>query len=402
MDPFERVWTALNHREPDRVPIYESSIEPYDLTQGRSALYFQPGILFFPTDFLKIITMPWTKPLRKIAYKFMKRPEILYPFIKPVFMEQSKLHRKFGIDLIGFTGGLPMIFNDRIFDDFKVKNKTVFKPNGEIATKVSENFGAVARFGFLNGPEDYEKYILIDPDHPMNYCLAQKGLKAAKGKIAIYFSVYGAAYFEAMCDMFGFVNVFKLLYKNENFVKKVVKDLSDYAVAQVQYLAERGAKLFYMSDDLGENNGLIISPKMYNKYFKASVTRFCREVHKYGGKVIMHSCGNCWDLIDTLIECGIDALHPWQPYANMDIFEGKRRWGKKLTLIGNVSVELLSQDGKIKDIISYVKKLMSVCKVGGGYIFSSSHSIIPTVKWQNAVAMWWAARKYGVYNKSSQ
>ncbi|MHA1675996.1 MAG: uroporphyrinogen decarboxylase family protein, partial [Candidatus Njordarchaeales archaeon] len=387
MEPYERVWATLNHEEPDRVPIYEGSIEPYDLTQGMPELYFQPGILFFSTDFLKILTKPVVRPIRKSVFKLLRNPRTLrqlQSFIKPSLMFSSRLHRKFGLDLMGFAGGLPMILSDRVFSDFRVKKNTIFAPNGDIVTKVSENFGAVSRFGFLKSPEDYNKYIEMDPDNPINYFTVPKALEVSKGKIALLFSVFGAAYFEVMCDMFGFSTLFRLLHKDKKFIKRVVKDLSDYSIAQVEYLAERGVKLFYMSDDLGDSNRLMISPKMYNEFFKDGVAKFCRTVHKYGGKVIMHSCGNSWELIDTLIECGIDALHPWQPYANMDIFEGKKKFGKKITLIGNMSIEILSEENRRKDIINNVKALMDNLKSGGGYIFSSSHSIIPTVKWENA------------------
>jgi uroporphyrinogen decarboxylase len=369
----------MNHNEPDRVPIYEGAIEPYDLSQGKPELYFQPGILHYSTDLMNILTKPYAKPGLKITLKLMSHPEIIIPFVKPAFMASSRLHRKFGIDMMGFVGGLPMITNPRLFYDFQVKNKTIYTPHGDIATKISDNFGAVSRFGFLRSPEDYEKYMEFNPDHPINYFLVQPGLKAAKGKIALQFTIYGAAFFETMCEMFGFTTFFKLLKREPNFVKKVVKDLSDYAIAQVEYCTERGAKLFYLSDDLGENRGLLISPKMYQSFFLEGISKYCKTVHKYGGKVIMHSCGNAWELVDTLVNAGIDALHPWQPFANMDIFEGKRKWGKRITLIGNVPIELLSQEGKQKEVVEYVKKLIREVAPSGGYILSSSHSIIPSV-----------------------
>lgn len=399
MDPFERVWTTLNHEEPDRVPIYEGSIEPTDLTQGKPALHFQPGVLHYSTDLMSILTKPFAKPGLKITLKLMNHPEIIVPLIKPGLMAASKVHRKFGIDLMGFVGGLPKITNPRLFYDFQVKNKTIYTPHGDIATKISDNFGAVSRFGFLRTSEDYEKYMEFDTDHPINYFMVQPGLKAAKGKIAFQFAIYGAAFFETMCEMFGFTTLFKLFKKDPIFIKKVVKDLSDYAIGQVQHCSERGARIFYLSDDLGENRGLLINPRLYKSFYLDGIAKFCKTVHTYGGKVIMHSCGNAWELIDTLVEAGIDALHPWQPNANMDIFEGKKRWGKRITLVGNVSIELLSQEGKQKEVVEYVKKLIQELAPGGGYILSSSHSIIPTCKWQNVIAMWWAAKKYGVYKK---
>jgi uroporphyrinogen decarboxylase len=399
--PFDRVWKTLNHEEPDRVPIYEGSIEPPSLTQGQPELYFQPGLLYFSTDLMKIATLNFTRPIRNLIFQSLNKRYLLNafrPIVQPGLMMASKLHRKFGIDLMGFSGGLPMILNPKVLDDFKVKHgNTIMSPHDDIVTKISDNYGAVSRFGFLRSPADYEKYIQFDADSPANYFMVKPGLKAAEGKLALYFSVFGAAFFELLSDMFGFTTLFKLLVKEPQFIKRVVKDISDFACANVEHLSEEGAKLFYMSNDLGQNNRLMISPMMYKKYFMEGEKKFCQTVHKHGGKVLMHSCGNTIELIDTLIDVGIDALHPWQPYAGMDIFDGKKRWGKKITLVGNVSIEMLTH-GNRQEVVQYVKKLMQEVKPGGGFILSSSHSIVPTVKAENAIAMWWAAKKFGNYS----
>ncbi|MCP4760809.1 MAG: hypothetical protein GY870_03440 [archaeon] len=398
MKPFERVWTTFNHEEPDRVPIYEGSIEPTDLTGTKNPITFQPGILQLPISSLELLTQSRAKPLWKTFKKFSYHAEMLLPIVKMGLNGFSALYRKYDVDLIGFAGGFPMMLNlPRVIADFRVKNgNTIITPHGDIATKISDNYGAVSRFGFLRSPEDYYKYIELDPDNPINYFMTQSALKAAKDKIALAFSIPGSAFFETMSEMFGFNTLFRLLAKEPKFIKSVVKDLSDFACATLEYLLERGAKIFYMTDDLGYNNRLFISPRMYNKFFKEGVAKFCNKVHQYGGKVMMHSCGNVMEIMDTLIEVGIDALHPWQPYAGMDIFEGKKRWGKKITLIGNVPMEMLSH-GTRQEVVEYVKKLMEVCKPGGGYIISSSHSIIPTCKWENVYSMWWAAKKFGLY-----
>ena len=402
MEPFERVWTTLNHEEPDRVPLYEGAIEPLDLSQGKAVIHFNPGILLFSTDVLKYSTHSAMKPLRKIIYSSINNKHILNllkPSVKPVFNVMSKQYQKFGIDLMGFISGFPMILNhERVFSDFKVVNgKTVISPKGEIVTKISENFGAVSRMGFLRTPEDYNKYIDLDIDHPLNYFLVKPGIKAAKGKMALYFTIFGAASFEHLCEMFGFKTLFRLMIKEPNFIKRVVKEFSDFALSSVEQSAERGAKIFYMTNDMGEQGRPILSPRLYRKFFKESEKKFCNKVHEYGGKVIMHSCGNVMELIDDYIDNGIDALHPWQPYSGMDIFEGKVKWGKKITLIGNVSIEDMSIKGNEHKIIDYVKKLMDKVKPGGGFILSSSHSLVPTVKWRNYGAMLWAAKKYGIY-----
>ncbi len=184
--------------------------------------------------------------------------------------------------------------------------------------------------------------------------------------------------------------------KDPGFISKAVQDMSDYACAVAEHLARRGVKLFYMTDDLGQKNRPMISPRMYRKYFKQGVSRFCKTVHKHGGKVMMHSDGGVMELVPDFIEAGIDALHPWESAAGMDIFEAKKRWGNKLALVGNVPIELLSH-GTTAEVREYVTRLITDVAPGGGYILSSSHSIVSSCKVENYIEMIRTWRKLRAY-----
>ncbi|MBN2156102.1 MAG: hypothetical protein JW776_08665 [Candidatus Lokiarchaeota archaeon] len=210
------------------------------------------------------------------------------------------------------------------------------------------------------------------------------------------FYIHGAAFFEMMSDMFGFVTLFKLLVKNKVFIKKVVKDLSDYTCDVAKHLLERGVRIFYMGDDLGLKGKGIISPRMYEDFFHESIKKFTRIVHDKGGYIIRHSCGYFKEYIPFFQKEHIDGLHPWESSAGMDIFEGKQKWGNEFTLVGNVPIGMLSH-GSRKEIRDYVLNLIKICGLGGGYIDASSHSIVPSCKWDNYLTMLWTLKKYGKY-----
>ncbi|MHA1732795.1 MAG: uroporphyrinogen decarboxylase family protein [Promethearchaeota archaeon] len=401
MAPEERVWTALNHEEPDRVPIYEGVIEPAPLNRGKKPMTFQPGILFYGADVLRYLTAPWARPAVKLYARALRHPHLLAPAMNAGIKSATALHRCMGVDLMGFVGGIFKVLDEeRLFRDFRTtRNRervTVTTPGGEVATQIPRGGGAALRNGFLRSPSDYEKYVLFDPDHPANYALTRKALEVTRGKIALAFTVFGAAYFEAMCEMFGFEGVFKFLLKEPKFVERIVKDMSDYACATAEHLLERGVRLFYMSDDLGQIGRPLISPRMYRRFFAPGVKKFCRLVHRHGGKVMMHSCGNVLDLLPDIVDTGIDALHPWEPTSGMDIFAGKREWGDRITLVGNVPIQLLT-DGTTGEVVDYVDRLLREVAPGGGYVIASAHSIVSTCKWRNYGAMLWAARKHGKY-----
>ena len=397
MNPEERVWAALNHQQPDRIPIYEAQIEVEEFLRGKSPLTIRPGIAFLSYDALKILTNPALAPMLPLAFKLLKKPQILHPFLKPSVLQTTAVHRELNIDLMSFVGGLPMIFNPRVFTDFKVKGNSVVSPRGDIVSTVSDQKdGAATRNGFLNGPEDYNFYMKFRPNHPANFAILDEALEASKGKIALAMSVFGSAYFESMCELFGFKRLFRFLIKDTKFVQKVVKDLFNYSYTVTERMLEKGVRLFYMSDDLGQKDRGLISPRMYKTFFHEPIRKYVSLVHSYGGKIIRHSCGNFNDFIPFFLEEKIDAVHPWQSTAGMDIFKGKEKYGKKIALIGNMPIELL-RSGTHHEVIQYAKKLAEKCGVGGGYIFSSSHSLVRPCKWDNYWAARWAIKKYGTY-----
>ena len=148
-------------------------------------------------------------------------------------------------------------------------------------------------------------------------------------------------------------------------------------------------------DDLAFKTGLMISPKMLRKYLFPWYKKFgqiCRDNNLY---FFFHSDGVLWQVIDDLIEVGVNALHPIDPTC-MDIFEVKKKYGDKLTIIGNVSNELL-MNGSEEDIRNRTKELLKHMAPGGGYCLSSGNSVPNWAKIENYQAMLAAAREFGNY-----
>jgi len=389
--PQDRVWASFNHEEPDRVPIYEGAIEPAELNRSKAPVHTDPGILFLPFQVVKLISSPWAEPVRRIVFKALSHPAGLVPLVKPAFYQYSKVHRQLGIDLIGFAGGFPAIFHPRLFNHLQAAGSTLYGPKGDVALRLAKGGGAVSREGVLRDEADYDRYVQLDPDNPSNYFMVHPAISAAMGKIALVFSIYGSAFFENLCDLFGYTALFKLLVKAPGFIDRVVKDMSTYAIATLEEHAARGVRLVYMTDDLGQIGRSLISPRMYDRFFTAGIKRFCDRAHRLGVKVMRHSDGYVQDLVPRFIGEGVDALHPWESDAGMDIFAAKREWGDRLVLVGNVPIRLLT-NGSPRDVVHYTRELCSACAPGGGFILSSSHSVVQTCKWQNYMAMLWAAR----------
>jgi uroporphyrinogen decarboxylase len=116
-----------------------------------------------------------------------------------------------------------------------------------------------------------------------------------------------------------------------------------------------------------------------------------------GLKVVRHSDGNLWQLLDILLDTGYDGLNPLEPHASMDLKRVKQYCGDRICLLGNIDCLELLPDGTPEQVDAAVRQAIEDAGAGGGLIICSSNSLHPGVNPENCIAMFEATRKYGVY-----
>ena len=161
----------------------------------------------------------------------------------------------------------------------------------------------------------------------------------------------------------------------------------------------KDAKLILLWDDYGYKNGLFMSPRNYRKFVFPWLKRICDAAHKQDCKIFLHSDGDLMEIFEDIIDCGVDVLNPIEPTTanpEYDIFKLNEKYGDKITLCGNLSPVMLAT-GEISEIESYAKRLIRELAPGGGYIYSSGHSINPAVTVDRWLAMVNMKEKYGKY-----
>jgi len=154
------------------------------------------------------------------------------------------------------------------------------------------------------------------------------------------------------------------------------------------------------ADDLGMQTGLLLSPVLYREMIKPYHAALFETIKRHTqAKIFLHSCGSVVDIIDELIDVGVDILNPVQPLAKgMDNPEAlKKRFGKRIVFHGGIDIQHVLPHGTIHDVQAEVMKRISGLAPGGGYILGPAHNIQIDVPPQNIVAMFEAARKYGIY-----
>ena len=143
-----------------------------------------------------------------------------------------------------------------------------------------------------------------------------------------------------------------------------------------------------LGEDLGSQNGLLISPKSYDKLFAPYMEKMFALAHKYGAKTMMHSCGSTRQIIPRLIELGLDILEVIQvDAANMDIRELHRDFYGKIAFCGSISVQSTLPFGTEEDVINEVelrKELFSE----GGMVIAPTHHIQVGTPINNILAMY--------------
>jgi len=388
MTPKERFLTAMNHEEPDRVPIFDLGV-----------------------DSVPILEKYGGKSMESIL-GIIKLVRILMPFGWRRFIGWAA-RRTFVYKLIGksIPGFMKKLGYDATFCPISLFfTKCAFPSKSEYVDEYGRHFffskvesgGKEVAHAFYKGgyfdtedPEAaYEDWGLLDPDHPARAAAYKASIKEAKDEIYVAPSMVGPL--EGTWESFGFTTFTKLLFKKPQFIEKVFRDRGDFMVALTENMLDLGAETILILDDAGFKGSPFLSPIMYEKYVASQLKRVSDKVHASDGKVMMHSCGDVTKLLDVIINAGVDALHPWESLAGMDIFKAKETYGDKLTLIGNVPIDMLTH-GTPQDVEEYVKKLIKICAPGGGYMLSTGHSVSFSVDLENYEMMLEAGRKYGNY-----
>ena len=150
-------------------------------------------------------------------------------------------------------------------------------------------------------------------------------------------------------------------------------------------------------DDLGMDSGPFMPPRLYRELFKPHHTRLCDYVHRHSGmKTFLHSCGSLHELLPDLIEAGYDVINPVQTNCrDMEPERLKREFGKDICFWGGGcdTRDVLNRATPAK-VRQHVLERLKIFAPSGGFVFNTVHNILPDVPPENIVAMFDAVREF--------
>ena len=216
-------------------------------------------------------------------------------------------------------------------------------------------------------------------------------------------AVIGGGIFEQPARVMGMQNFLMALVSEPAFADRLMEKITDiYIESCNNYLDHVGPyiQVFTYWDDIAGQNGWLIRPELYRKMIKPKQKRLVEAIKKKTeAKLFYHSCGATRDLIPDLIDIGFDILNPVQVSARgMDTKELKAQFGRDIVFWGGgVDTQHVLPFGKPQEVVDEVKRRIDDLAPGGGFVFAAVHNIQALVPPENIVAAFDTALKYGRY-----
>jgi hypothetical protein len=182
-----------------------------------------------------------------------------------------------------------------------------------------------------------------------------------------------------------------------DFVEKAVSGYVNQSVSYIKAMLEAGADAIMTADDYCDNRGPIMGVDLFRRFILPGMRRQCEVIHKLGGYFIKHTDGNTWDILDDLVDIGIDGWHGIQRNIGMDMGRLKNRFGRELCLFGGVNTESLI-NGTPELVREEVRTAIAEAGREGGLVLTCSNVVTGGTKLENFWAMRKAILDYGSFN----
>lgn len=341
MTPRERVLAAASHHQPDRVP-------------------FSMG--FGPTPEARVQLDAHLAPHGITFRELQRRVED----IRTVGARYTGPPRPEGVDIWG------------------VRREAVSYGGGSYDEIVDS---PLAR---LSEPDQLDDYPWPDPDAWDDAGLADRIRQVdPDGRYAIRMG--GGNPFETFTWMTGLEESMMRLATSPQFVRRALEHITGFFVARLERALSAvpgKVDLVFTADDLGSQSGPLIGPAMYRDLIMPFHRRLHECIHAHGARVLYHSDGSVVDLLDDLVEAGVDILEAVQvDAAGMDPEALKQRGGQRLAFHGGVSVQQLLPNATPPEVRRETSRLIEVFGRGGGYICAPTHAVQVGTPCENVLSM---------------
>jgi len=375
MTPRDRVRRALNHHEPDRVPLALGG-GPYGVVDD---LYFRL------LEYLNLgDPVPPFRHGHTISYlddRLLKRLGVDTRYVWPAVSPSSPVS----------PTETPGIFLDGYGQPWKRSLPYYYPMTGILSEASSDQIDDI-----VNWP---------DPSNPIWTTGVRERARSLHENSDYYIiarMVTSHGPYTTACGLRGMEQYMVDMAMNPEFAHALMERVTDALEGLLRnYLFACGEYIDMIElpgDDYASNVNLIVSPKMFREYIKPALRRLVHVVKAFneGIKVMLHSDGLIEKLLPEFVDLGIDAIHPLEPVEAMDQVRIKDQYGEHLSFIGGIDISH-AMPGSLNDVIDEVKLRIGQLAPGGGYILAPSNHLQADVPPENVVALYETAHRFGIY-----
>jgi uroporphyrinogen decarboxylase len=356
MNPRERVLTALNRKEPDRVPM-----------------------------------------------EFSLCPSQMERFRKETGADSPSEYFGFGIRGVGISGTKQKNDFSEYTKDYPPGARVDEWGIGWIRTPSSYHFEHILHpLKDAKTVEEIKEYPFPDVDAEYRYegleervsQLKDAGYAVSASAMAVGGTVFWPPY--KLRSMEQLLIDFMI---NPEIADAMLDAVTDRMEVMAGRYAEAGVEILRLADDLGTQLAPIISLKIFRKYIKPRLARVIKAAVDVNPHILIffHSDGHIQEFIPDLIEIGLDVLNPVQPEC-MDPAEIKRKYGDHIAFWGTLGTQTTLPFGTVDEVRQVVKERIETVGKGGGLLIAPTHLVEPEVPWENIMAFVEAVEEFGYYN----
>lgn len=213
--------------------------------------------------------------------------------------------------------------------------------------------------------DDFDKLSIPDIKDPKRWTYLEGAREKAGDKFLL---AGGISIYERLHFIRGLENTWIDIYEHEAQLCTLLDILVDMNMYTINKYAENGVDGFFFCDDWGLQNTLMISPEAWRKIWKPRYAKIYNACHRAGIYTFLHSCGYTLDIIDDLIECGLDVFHLDQQ-ENMGL-DALGRYKGRLVFFSPVDIQKTMTYGTEAEIRTYCRDMVKYLCDGkkGGFI----------------------------------
>ena len=368
MDSRERTFLALEHQEPDRVPI------DCWLSVGMKKK-IEKGLKISYEQFLDV---------NDVDFRYIEGPRYIGPGL-------NNNHDHVEIDIWGVPRSRVYIQFDDSVGTYEESYKEVLRSPLQPLKSPEE----ILNYDHWPSP-DWFDYSEIE-----DQCRRIK----EKGRVVVFMGDRLNRFAQLKPAMYlrGYEQILIDMIENPEIANTIFSRIASFYLEYGRRILEAGKgkiDILCTGDDFGGQNGTLISPALWIDFLKKGFKEYIRLGKAFDAYLMHHTCGSVYPLIPEMIDCDLDILQSLQPEAaKMDPKVLKQEFGDRLSFQGGISIQKVLPHGSTAEVQEHIRLVFKAMAPGGGYIACTSHNIQADTPLANVAALFEAYHNFGWYGR---